>query len=106
MKRAIVPFDSLAGWRRAANDEWNYRPDPDAPVAYVHVDSLRTSTLQELRQLEPKLRAQGFRAMVLDFRFSSGDGMMRNAAMFADGLLDGGLMWTARGVEESSRQEY
>jgi C-terminal peptidase prc len=106
MKRAIVPFDSLAGWRRASADEWNYQPAPDAPVAYVRIDSLRTSTLQELRQLEPKLRAQGFRALVLDFRFSQGDGMVRNAAIFADGLLDGGLMWTSRGTDEESRKEY
>jgi C-terminal peptidase prc len=106
MKRAIVPFDSLAGWRRASAHDWNYRPEPDAPVAYVRVDSLRTSTLQELRQLEPKLRAQGFRALVLDFRFSQGDGLVRNAAIFADGLLDGGLMWTSRGTDEESRKEY
>jgi len=106
MKRAVVPFDSLDGWRRGEQDEWNYRPDPDAAVAYVHIGSLRTSTLQELRQLEPKLRAQGFRALVLDLRFSSGDGMVRNAALFADGLLDGGVMWISRGTEESSRKEY
>jgi hypothetical protein len=106
MKRAVVPFDSLAGWRRGEEDEWNYRPDPDTAVAYVHIGSLRTSTLQELRQLEPKLRAQGFRALVLDFRFSGGDGMVRNAALFADGLLDGGVMWVSRGTEESSRKEY
>jgi C-terminal peptidase prc len=106
MKRAVVPFDSLAGWRRGDEDEWNYRPDPDAAVAYVQIGSLRTSTLQELRQLEPKLRAQGFRALVLDLRFSGGDGMVRNAALFADGLLDGGVMWISRGTEESSRKEY
>jgi C-terminal peptidase prc len=106
MTRGIVPFESVVGHRRAAEDEWNFRPDPRSPIAYVHVSSLRTSTLQELRQLEPKLRAQGFRALVLDFRFSSGDGQVRNAALLADGLLDGGLMWSSRGADEKSRKEY
>src|SRR5207302_11171707 len=81
-------------------------PDPASPIAYIHVSSLRTSTLQELRQLEPKLRSQRFRALVLDLRFSSGDGMVRNAALFADGLLDGGLMWSSRGIDEKARKEY
>src|SRR5262249_35822359 len=106
MTRAVVPFDSLAGYRRLSEDEWDYRPDAETPVAYVRVDALRISTLQELRQLEPRLRAKGFRALILDMRFSNGDGMVRNAALFADGLLDGGLMWTARGADENSRQEY
>jgi C-terminal peptidase prc len=106
MKRGVVPFESVVGWRRAEGDEWNFRPDAQSPIAYVHVDSLRTSTLQELRQLEPKLRAQGCRALVLDFRSSSGDGTVRNGAIFADGLLDGGLMWSTRGVDEKSRKEY
>jgi carboxyl-terminal processing protease len=106
MKRGVVPFESVTGCRRAEGDEWDFRPDPQSPIAYVHIGSLRTSTLQELRQLEPKLREQGFRALVLDFRFSSGDGQVRNAAMFADGLLDGGLMFSSRGVDEGSRKEY
>jgi C-terminal peptidase prc len=106
MKRAIVPFDSLTGLRRAEADEWDHHPEADSKTAYVFVESLRTSTLQELRQLEPKLRAQGFRALVLDFRFSHGDGIVRNAAMFADGLLDGGLMWTAHGGDEETRKDY
>jgi C-terminal peptidase prc len=106
MTRGIVPFESVVGCRRATGDDWYYRPDPQSPIAYVHVNSLRTSTLQELRQVEPKLRAQGLRALVLDFRSSSGDGIVRNAALFADGLLDGGVMWSSRGVDENSRKEY
>jgi C-terminal peptidase prc len=106
MKRGIVPFESLIGWRRAQGDEWDFRPDSQSPIAYLYVTSLRTSTLQELRQLEPKLKADGFHALVLDFRFSSGDGQVRNAALFADGLLDGGLMWSSKGVDEQSRKEY
>lgn len=106
LTRAVVPFDSLAGHRRPSAEEWDYRPDPELPVAYVRIESLRISTLQELRQLEPRLKAKGFRALVLDLRFSNGDGRMRNAALLADGLLDGGLMWTSHGADEKSRTEY
>jgi C-terminal peptidase prc len=106
MKRAIVPFDSLAGMRRVDADEWDYHATAGSNTAYIRVESLRISTVQELRQLEPKLRAQGFRALVLDLRYCQGDGIVRNAALFADGLLDGGLMWSARGGEDGTRKDY
>jgi C-terminal processing protease CtpA/Prc len=43
--------------------------------------------------------------LVLDFRFSEGDGDLHDIALVADGLLDGGLMWTVRGVGDK-RTEY
>jgi C-terminal peptidase prc len=105
LTRAVVPFDSLTGYRRLTEDGWDYHVDPATPVAYVRVDSLRISTLQELRQLEPKLQASGYKALILDFRFAQGDGHLRNAAMLADGLLDSGLLWTVRGADPKTRTE-
>jgi C-terminal peptidase prc len=105
LTRAVVPFDSLAGYRRLAEDGWDYHVDPATPIAYVRVDSLRISTLQELRQLEPKLQAGGYKALILDLRFAQGDGHLRNAAMLANGLLDSGLLWTVRGADPKSRTE-
>ncbi len=105
LRRAVVPFDSLAGYRRLAEDGWDYHVDPAIPVAYVRVDSLRISTLQELRQLEPRLQAGGYKALILDLRFAQGDGHLRNAAMLANGLLDGGLLWTVRGADPKTRTE-
>jgi C-terminal processing protease CtpA/Prc len=35
---------------------------------------------------------------VLDFRASCGEGVLYHASLVADGLLDGGLMWSVRGA--------
>lgn len=94
--RGVVPFDSVFGYVRNGED-WDYRVDRDAGIGYLWVKSINVSTLHELRQAERRLRADGVKALILDMRFSAGSGMLRHASLVADGLLDGGLMWTVRG---------
>jgi carboxyl-terminal processing protease len=103
LTRAVVPFETVLGYRRASEESWAYRVDPAAPVAYVRVGSLRASTLHELRKLESRALAEGCRALVLDFRSSCGEGVLYHAALVADGLLDGGLMWSVRGAHGDVR---
>jgi C-terminal peptidase prc len=105
LKRAKVPFQHVFGYRRASSDDWTYHAESDLPVAYLRVDSPVSSTLHELRQAERKLRAQGFKAVVLDLR-TNGGGVLSHAALVADGLLDGGLMWKIQGVGASPPAEY
>jgi C-terminal peptidase prc len=100
MTRAVIPFDSLFGFRRTSGEGWDYLADREARIGYVWVSSISSSTLHELQQLERRLLADGARALVLDFRLSSGQGNLHHASLVADGLLDGGLMWTTTGKEE------
>jgi C-terminal peptidase prc len=100
--RGIAPLDTVFGFRRTSEEGWEYRADPGAGIAYVWVKALSSSTLHELRQVERRLQAEGMRALVLDFRFSAGEGHLEHAALVADGLLDGGLMWTTSGKEEKA----
>ncbi|MCI0458720.1 MAG: S41 family peptidase [Gemmataceae bacterium] len=96
--RTVVPFEDVFGFRRNG-DGWTFHVEADSkksPVGYLAVRSLRASTLHELRKFEPQLTAAGMRALVLDFRSSSG-GILRHAALVADGLLDGGVLFRTRG---------
>ncbi len=102
MTRSVIPMDSLYGFRRAG-DGWDYALDRPAGIGYVWVRSLKISTLHELRQLEQRLRGEDLRALVLDLRFSSGDGLFQHAALVADSLLDGGLMWTVRSTGNTTK---
>jgi C-terminal peptidase prc len=98
LTRAVIPFDTVLGYRRLSEEAWTYRVDPALPIGYVWVDSIKASTLHELRKLENQLQAEGCRALVLDFRSSCGEGVLYHAALVADGLLDGGVMWKVRGA--------
>jgi carboxyl-terminal processing protease len=103
LTRGVVPFDSVFGYVRNG-DDWDYRAHADAGIGYLCVKSINVSTLHELRQAERRLRADGVKALILDMRFSAGSGTLKHAALLADGLLDGGLMWTVRGRGDAATE--
>jgi C-terminal peptidase prc len=105
LKREVVPFDTVHGHSRLNENDWDYHAVAGQPIAYARIGTINISTLHELRQLEQKLKSEGYRALVLDVRFGSSSGELRHAALVADGLLDGGVMWAYRGRDEQSRVE-
>ncbi len=98
MVRGIIPFSSVLGYRRTGEESWSFRVDPQAEVGYLTLEDIHSSTPLELRHVEPLLREQGVRALVLDLRHCRG-GQMRHAALVADGLIDGGILWRVRDVQ-------
>jgi len=105
MIRAKVPFEHVFGYRRIGEEEFNFRVDAEAPIGYLRIGNLSSSSLHEMRQFERKLHAAGFRALVLDLRGNPG-GSLQHAALVAGGLLDGNLMWTTRQDRVSAVQEF
>jgi carboxyl-terminal processing protease len=103
MIRGVVPFTSVHGYRRTGEESWSFLVDPKSEVGYLSLDDIHSSTLLELRQIEPLLREQGVRALVLDLRVTSGE-EMRHAALVADGLLDGGLLWRVRDAHGKAKE--
>jgi carboxyl-terminal processing protease len=97
MVRSEVPFETVQGFRRQADDTWTYRIDPAKPVGYVWIKSIKSSTLHELREVERKLKADGIRSLIIDLRSSASmDDLLQHAALAADGLLDSGVLWRLR----------
>ncbi len=90
--REVVPFERLVGYRRAGEEGWTYRPDPQEPVAYVRASGLTSSAVHELRRIEQQLQADGCKALVLDLR-DCNDAESAQVALAADAFLDGGTMW-------------
>jgi len=101
--RSVVPFSSVHGYRRTGEESWTFRTGPDSAVGYLSLDDIKSSTLGELRKIEPLIQADGVRALVLDLRFTQGLDI-HHAALVADGLLDGGLLWRVRDVRGRVRE--
>lgn len=95
MVRSIIPFSSVHGYRRTGEESWSFRVDPESAIGYLSLVEIKSSTLLELRKIEPLVRAENVQALVLDLRFTRG-GDLRHTALVADGLLDGGLLWRVR----------
>jgi carboxyl-terminal processing protease len=104
MVRAKVPFEHVFGYRRISDEEFDFRVDPAAPIAYVRIGAMSISALHELRQFERKLHAKGFKALIIDLRGNPG-GNLQHAALLCGGLLDGNLMWTVRQDRHGRTQE-
>lgn len=101
--RSVIPLQTVFGYERLSEESWNYKPLADQPIAYVHLSGIRSSTLRELRQLEPRLQAQGCKALVLDLRFESG-ARLHDVTLLADGLLDEGPLWKIRDRSNTTRE--
>jgi C-terminal peptidase prc len=95
MVRSVIPFASIHGYRRTGEESWSFRVEPKSAIGYLSLVEIKSSTLLELRKIEPMMRAEGVRAVVLDLRFTTGQDL-RHAALLADGLVDGGILWRVR----------
>jgi carboxyl-terminal processing protease len=93
--RGVVPFELVRGYRPGKKEIWDFRINAEDPIGYVHISSITSSIVHELRATDKQLRADGVKAVVLDLRYSSGF-RMQHAALAADALLDGGLLWRVR----------
>jgi C-terminal processing protease CtpA/Prc len=95
MVRSVIPFSSVHGYRRTGEESWSFCCDSPLQICYLSIDDIKSSTLLELRKIEPLVRAEGAQALVLDLRFTRANDL-RHAALIADGLLDGGILWRVR----------
>jgi carboxyl-terminal processing protease len=93
--RGIALFDSACGHSRTKDNEWDYRI-ANEPIAYLRIRSFSSSTLHELRSLEAQVLSGNARAVVVDVRDAHLGGV-HEAALVADGFIDGGVMWRLRG---------
>lgn len=104
LTRGVIPIDTVLGYRRLSEEKWQYRLAPEVPIGYVCVRSIKSSTLSELRQAERRMQTEGIAAVVLDFRFSQGEGVLHNAEVLADGLLDGGVLWRMHDAKGQTKE--
>ncbi|HEX5268945.1 MAG TPA: sigma-70 family RNA polymerase sigma factor [Gemmataceae bacterium] len=102
--RSVVPFEHVMGYRRATEDAWDYLIKSNLPISYVRVTGCSSSTPQELRQVERRLRSQGARALVLDLRSGGGGSEFHNGILLGDALLDGAVLWRLRGADKQVRE--
>lgn len=83
--RGEVPIETVVG-RVRESEGWLYDVEPTKNIAYVRIDSVRGSTVGELRNTARRLKAAEYQALVLDLRQTQ-DGDVRYTIMLADELL-------------------
>ncbi|WP_435018596.1 S41 family peptidase [Tundrisphaera sp. TA3] len=95
MTRGRLPRETVMGVRKRPDGGWAFRIDGPDAIGYLRLDSISGSTPQELRQVAPRLEAEGVRALILDLRGVSQPGL-HPTVLLADSLLDGGTIGRVR----------
>jgi carboxyl-terminal processing protease len=93
--RGQHPRQSIRGWRKKANGEWDYRMPGSAAIAYVQLSEFVGSTPHELRKLAAQLERDRTRAIVVDLR-GVWSTSVHTALLIADSLLEHGSIGRVR----------
>jgi C-terminal processing protease CtpA/Prc len=105
LARGVIRIDSVSGTDGAPLNRTSFRYIPAEPIGGLRVSSITSSTLQELRDAEVRLRADGIRVLVLDFQGGEQSDDFHQARLLADGLLDGGTLWNWHERDAEPRAE-
>lgn len=96
MPRAEFVVPTLKGYRRTADNSWNYWVREQPKVAYIRITQFTPDTTASLEPLLRRLLAEGMQGLVLDLRFNPG-GRLDQAISVADLFLDAGVIVSTRG---------
>jgi carboxyl-terminal processing protease len=64
--------ETVLGWRRQADDNWDFIVDARERIGYVRLGMFRWHTIRDVALILSGLEEQGLTALVLDLRFCSG----------------------------------
>jgi len=106
LTRGVVRVDSVFGLNQSPVSRGEFRFASNEVVGCLLIGSITSSTLQELRDAEVRIRADGIRALILDFGFTTHSDNFHQARLLADGLMDGGTIWSWHERTAEPRLEF
>jgi carboxyl-terminal processing protease len=102
LTREIVHLETVMGDTHSADDHWDYMLDPVEKIGYIRVSTFSRDTVDELRKVLEKLKADGMRGLVLDLRFNPG-GLLTAAIEMADLFISAGKIVSTEGRNSEAR---
>lgn len=107
--RGSVDLETVLGYKRNANDNWDYVIDSEHQICYVRLTTFANYTYRDLNKVLAQLKGKpGIKGFVLDLRFNPG-GLLTSAVEISDAFIDDGLIVTVRdraGHEKSEVGEH
>ncbi len=84
--REKITIQTVKGWRRQEDGEYDYLMDTDKGVGYIRCSQFSEQTREELSEALEHLSGKELNALVLDLRWNAG-GLLGAAVEFADEFL-------------------
>jgi carboxyl-terminal processing protease len=95
INRGRVEVESILGYKRKDNADWEYMIDPQSKIGYIRMSSFARTTYRDLEAAVDELKKQGVKGLVFDLRFNPG-GLLDSAIKVTDLFVDDGLIVSIR----------
>ncbi len=100
LARAVIPIDSVKGWRRtgAKETDWDWFIDRQSRIGYVRLLQFTDETTHDLRQAIRTMQQGGpLGGLILDLRFNPG-GLLTEAVGVSNTFIDKGTIVSTEGT--------
>ncbi|MEM9253288.1 MAG: S41 family peptidase [Planctomycetota bacterium] len=104
--RGVIEVQTVRGFRRDADQAFDFMLDDDNAIGYVRLTSFSEKTVEDLEEVLVELEAQGMRGLIIDVRFDPG-GLLTAAVAISDMFLDDGeRIVSIKGRREGSERAF
>jgi C-terminal peptidase prc len=93
--RGLIETESVMGFKRKSDDDWDYMIDPKSKIAYLRLTVFQKNSFRDMERVMKDLKKDGVKGVVLDLRFNPG-GLLTSATDITDLFIDDGLIVSIR----------
>jgi carboxyl-terminal processing protease len=95
LTRGYVEVDSVLGYKRKSNDDWDYMIDPVNKIGYIRLTQFARNSYRDLDRVMSELADRGIKGFILDLRFNPG-GLLDSAVKISDLYVNDGVIVSIR----------
>ncbi|HEY7328254.1 MAG TPA: S41 family peptidase [Gemmataceae bacterium] len=95
LTRGYVDVESVLGFKRKADDGWDYMIDPQNKIAYIRLTQFARNSYRDMYKIMRDLSEKGIKGFILDLRFNPG-GLLDVAFDISDLYIDDGVVVSIR----------
>lgn len=95
LTRGYINVESILGFKRKADDSWDYMIDPQSKIAYIRLTEFQRNSYRDMLRVMQGLTAHGVKGFIFDLRFNPG-GLLDVAFDISDLFIDDGVVVSIR----------
>jgi C-terminal peptidase prc len=95
LTRGYVQVESVLGYKRKANDDWDYMIDPVNKIGYIRLTQFARNSYDDMKAIMSDLTERGIKGFILDLRFDPG-GLLDSAVEISDLFINDGVIVSIR----------
>ena len=95
LTRGFVEVESVLGFKRKDNDNWDYMIDPANKIGYIRLTQFARNSYRDLLRVMSDMTDRGVKGFILDLRFNPG-GLLDSAVEISDLFINDGVIVSIR----------